>query len=134
MSTHRAAFATDLPPGLRCYNATVRLTPSHDCRSCGACCVNLPSNQAEGFTSWVEIEENDRILEQPDLAKRLVVLDWDGVPHLRLVDEGRCAALQGALGRRVSCRIYSARPSPCRRVQPGDALCERYRTEHGLGA
>jgi len=99
---------------------------------CGACCVNLPSNQAESFTSWVEIEDGDRILGHADLARKLVVLDADGVPHLRLVEGGRCVALSGAPGRRVSCRIYHVRPSPCRRVEPGDPLCERYRTEHGI--
>ncbi len=130
MSTRCAAFATHrIARG--CYNATVRQTP-YDCRACGACCVNLPSNQAEAFTSWVEIEDGDRILEHPDLVTKLVVLDAAGVPHLRLVDSGRCAALSGAPGRRVSCRIYHTRPSPCRRVQPGDPLCERYRTAHGL--
>jgi Fe-S-cluster containining protein len=96
--------------------------------------VNLPSNQAIGFTSWVEIEDGDPILGHADLVRKLVVLDDDGVPHLRLIDSGRCAALSGAPGRRVSCRIYSVRPTPCRRVQPGDSLCERYRTEHGLTA
>ncbi|HWU88431.1 MAG TPA: YkgJ family cysteine cluster protein [Kofleriaceae bacterium] len=106
--------------------------PPYDCRVCGACCVNLPSNQAESFASWVEIEDCDRILEHADLVRKLVVLDDGGVPHLRLVGGGRCAALSGAPGRRVSCRIYGVRPSPCRRVQPGDALCERYRAEHGL--
>jgi uncharacterized protein len=110
----------------------VRPASSYDCRTCGACCVNLPSNQAEAFTSWVEIEDGDRILGHPDLMSKLVVLDAGGVPHLRLVDAGRCAALTGARGRRVGCRIYHLRPSPCRRVQPGDARCERYRTEHGL--
>lgn len=94
--------------------------------------MNLPSNRAESFTSWVEVEDGDRILEDAELARRLVVLDAGGVPHLRLVDSGRCAALRGVPGRRVSCRIYHVRPSPCRRVQPGDPLCERYRTEHGL--
>ena len=108
----------------------MRSTP--DCRACGACCVNLPSNRAEGFSSWVEIEDGDQILDHPDLVSKLVVRDAGGVPHLRLVEGGRCAALSGALGRRVSCRIYGVRPSPCRRVLAGDAFCERYRTEHGL--
>ena len=117
---------------LRCYNAAVRPAPAYDCRACGACCVNLPSNQAEAFTSWVEVEPDDPILDRADLVRKLVVRDGSGVPHLRLLDGGRCAALIGAPGRRVSCRIYHVRPSPCRRVQPGDALCERYRTEHGL--
>lgn len=104
----------------------------YDCRTCGACCVNLPENQAEGFVSWVEIEEDDPLLGHPDLVPKLVVRDADGVPHLRLLEAGRCAALSGGVGRRVSCRIYSVRPSPCRRVQAGDPLCERYRTAHGI--
>jgi len=102
-----------------------------DCRSCGACCVNLPSNRAEGFTAWVEIEDGDAILERPDLVRKLV-RDIDGVPHLRLAPDGRCLALRGAVGREVDCSIYHERPSPCRHVQPGDPLCRRYRHEHGV--
>jgi hypothetical protein len=93
--------------------------------------VNLPSNRAEGFTAWVEIEPGDRILGRADLVRKLV-RDVDGVPHLRLSTDGRCMALRGALGRSVECGIYHERPSPCRRVQPGDALCTRYRHEHGV--
>ncbi len=104
-----------------------------DCRRCGACCVNLPSNRAEGFASWVEVAEADAILARADLVKKLVVRDAAGVPHLRVApDDGRCLALRGALGRDVSCAIYHHRPSPCRRVQPGDALCARYRAEHSI--
>jgi Fe-S-cluster containining protein len=94
--------------------------------------VNLPSNRREGFTSWVEIADGDRILARSDLAKKHVVHDADGVPHLRLAPDGRCLALRGALGKHVSCSIYSDRPTPCRTVQPGDALCLRYRAEHGV--
>jgi hypothetical protein len=32
----------------------------------------------------------------------------------------------------VRCTLYHLRPSPCRRVQPGDDLCRRYRAEHGI--
>jgi uncharacterized protein len=103
-----------------------------DCRTCGACCVNLPSNRAEGFSYWVEIDDADHILARRDLVKKLVVYDADAVPHLRVAADGRCLALRGALGRSTSCGIYHERPSPCRRVQPGDALCLRYRREHGL--
>ncbi|HEU0033253.1 MAG TPA: YkgJ family cysteine cluster protein [Kofleriaceae bacterium] len=108
------------------------MTAALDCRTCGACCVNLPSNRAEGFTSWVEIADGDAILARSDLVKKHVVRDADGVPHLRLAADGRCLALRGALGERASCAIYHDRPSPCRRVQPGDALCLRYRHEHGV--
>ena len=105
-----------------------------DCRRCGACCVNLPENAAESFTSWVEVAPDDAILARADLVKKLVVRDADGVPHLRVADDGRCLALRGALGRDVACTIYHHRPSPCRRVQRGDALCSRYRAAHGLAA
>jgi len=100
---------------------------AYDCRACGACCVNLPENAAEGFAWWVEIADDDR-----DVPANLVVQDADGVPHLRVVDGWRCIALRGAVGRSVRCAIYHQRPSPCRRVQAGDALCRRYRAAHGL--
>ena len=81
---------------------------------------------------WVEIADGDELLTRPDLVRKHVTRDADGVPHLRIVDDGRCLALRGALGRDVSCSIYHHRPSPCRTVQPGDAHCLRYRQEHGL--
>lgn len=108
------------------------MTSRLDCRTCGACCINLPSNRAEAFPWWVEVADGDRILERADLTRKYVVRDADGVPHLRLANDHRCLALRGALGRETSCAIYGDRPSPCRSVQPGDALCKRYRHEHGL--
>lgn len=103
-----------------------------DCRQCGACCVNLPANRAQGFGYWVEISDDDRILRRADLVRKHVVRDAAGVPHLRLVHDGACLGLRGELGGRVSCAIYHERPSPCRRVQPGDAQCLRYRAAHGF--
>jgi len=105
----------------------VTAAATYDCRACGACCVNLPENAAEGFAWWVEIAAADAAL-----PAKLVVHDGDGVPHLRVVDGGRCIALRGAPGRSVRCAVYHHRPSPCRRVQPGGALCRRYRLAHGL--
>jgi hypothetical protein len=90
----------------------------------------LPSNGA--FAWWVEISDDDAILERADLVKKHVVRDAAGVPHLRIASDGRCLALRGALGMDVECGIYHHRPSPCRKVQPGDALCLRYRAEHGI--
>jgi Fe-S-cluster containining protein len=103
-----------------------------DCRRCGACCKNLPSNRAEGFASWVEVDPDDDLLADAELVRRHVVVDDGGVAHLRLAPDGRCLALRGALGDRVRCTLYHLRPSPCRRVQPGDDLCRRYRAEHGI--
>ena len=105
---------------------------AYDCRRCGACCKNLPENVQDGFVAYVAVEKGDAILGRRDLMKKLVVLDDEGAPHLRLDASGRCLALQGALGRSVSCRIYHLRPSPCRRVEPGSALCLRYMEAHGI--
>jgi hypothetical protein len=105
-----------------------------DCQTCGACCVNLPSNRAEAFTSWVELAPGDALLARRDLVRKHVVRDAAGVPHLRLAADGRCLALRGRLGGDVSCGIYRLRPTPCRRVQAGDPQCLRYRAEHGLGS
>ena len=99
-----------------------------DCRSCGACCVNLPSNRAQGFMYWVEIADGDRILRRPDLVKTLVTRDPAGVAHLRVAHDGRCLSLRGPIGA-VTCGIYRERPSPCRNVEPGDEKCLRYRAE-----
>lgn len=103
-----------------------------DCRRCGACCVNHPENRDEGFVYWVEIAADDAILGRADLVAKHVIRDADGVPHLRMAPDGRCLALRGAIGDDVRCGIYHQRPTPCRRVQPGDALCLKYRAAHGL--
>ena len=103
-----------------------------DCRDCGACCVNLPTNRTLGFIYWVEISDGDAILDRADLVEKHVVRDKDGVPHLRILQDGRCAALRGIVGTDVWCSIYPDRPSPCRKVEPGDANCLRYRREHQI--
>jgi len=103
----------------------------YDCTRCGACCFNPPENVAEGFEGYVEVEARDRLRERADLLERYT-RERDGQLHLRLLADGRCMALSGSLGRKVSCRIYHFRPSPCRRVQAGSELCLRYRREQGL--
>jgi Fe-S-cluster containining protein len=84
-------------------------------------------NVAEGFISYVEISPGDGILRRRDLVKKLVVLDEENIPHMRLTKDGRCLALAGTLMKEVRCTIYHHRPSPCRRVEPGSKLCLQYR-------
>ncbi len=104
-----------------------------DCTRCGACCVNPPENVREGFDEYVEVGPEDALRRRPELLRRHT-LEHNGRVHMRLLDDGRCSALSGGLGRRVRCTIYHARPSPCRRVQAGSELCRRYRRDHGLGS
>ena len=103
-----------------------------DCQSCGACCVNLPSNRASGVTFWVPLDSSDRLLTRRDLVKKHITYDRSGQPQLRMGHDGRCLALRGELGDAVECAIYRDRPGPCRAVQPGGETCLRARREHGL--
>jgi uncharacterized protein len=103
-----------------------------DCQACGACCRNLDSNLASGVRYWVEISPSDKILTRPDLVRKLVTHDRNRVPHLRMSQEGSCEALRGTIGAKVTCSIYHQRPSPCRRVMPGDESCLRSRAALGL--
>ena len=105
---------------------------SWDCQACGACCRNLDVNQASGVRYWVEIAAADKILTRQDLVRKLVTYDRARVPHLRMTHDGTCEALRGAIGDRVTCSIYHQRPSPCRRVMPGDDTCVRSRAACGL--
>jgi len=106
--------------------------PTLDCTRCGACCTNTAENRAEQFIDYVEVRARDALLARPELVRRLVVYNGDGVPHLRLDPAGRCLALRGGIGRRVRCTIYEQRPTACHRVEPGSERCLAHRREHGL--
>ncbi len=103
-----------------------------DCQRCGACCVNHPDNQTDGYTAYVAVDAGERILRKSDLVERYVNVDHPEGPHLRLAGDGRCAALLGRLGDRVRCAIYFHRPGPCRRVEAGSQACLDYRAAHGV--
>ena len=99
-----------------------------DCERCGACCTNPDENRREGFTSYVEVDPCSRLVRQ----KRFVVLDEQGVPHMRLDPAGRCVALGGRLGEKVRCVVYADRPRGCRLVEAGSKQCLLARSERGI--
>ncbi len=107
-----------------------------DCQSCGACCTNPVENEREGRCDYVPVEPGARLLSRRDLVRKFVTLPGSATesPHLRMLANGHCAALRGALGRRVHCDIYHLRPQACRTVQPGDGDCLRARAERQLTA
>jgi Fe-S-cluster containining protein len=47
---------------------------------------------------------------------------------------GRCAALQGEIGKATACGIYAVRPEVCRTCMPGDAECAMARRKFKLPA
>jgi len=104
-----------------------------DCQRCGACCCNPLENRAEGYRDYVPVEAGSRLLGRRRILGRYTVLNARGERHLKLVGaEERCAALEGALGRRVRCAVYADRPAACRKVDPGSARCIQYRSERGI--
>ena len=92
---------------------------SFDCQSCGACCAY--SNDWPRFGL-----EDDATLAR--IPPRFVD---DARGRMRCKD-GRCSALTGAIGKSVSCAVYTARPDVCRDCQPGDDACLLARARYGL--
>jgi Fe-S-cluster containining protein len=104
-----------------------------DCQACGACCCNTDENRAERYVDYVEVTARAALRRHPALLRKLTVLNDKGERHMRLRGAGqRCIALEGRLGRRVSCTIYELRPAACRTVQPGSRECRRDRRERGI--
>ena len=109
-----------------------RNTIEYDCVTCGACCYNPDDNREIGYIDYIEIEPTDRIMKNRDLVRRLVVLDDDLIPHMKLSHHQRCVALTGRLGVKVGCSIYHDRPSICRRFTAGSKKCKELRRERGV--
>lgn len=109
-----------------------RASVVYDCVTCGACCCNPDENREIGYIDYIEVDPHDRIMKKPDLVRRLVVLDDDLVPHMRLSQHQRCAALTGRLGEKALCSVYQDRPSVCREFTAGSKRCKQYRIERGI--
>lgn len=94
------------------------------CQDCGACCATFRVS-----FYWAEAADGGggvpvALTEKVDSFHRCMRGTWAAAP--------RCAALQGEVGRKVSCTIYPQRPSPCHQVEEGSAQCQRARRHHGL--
>ncbi|HTZ40192.1 MAG TPA: YkgJ family cysteine cluster protein [Syntrophales bacterium] len=99
------------------------------CKLCGACCIGYRAS-----FYWAEADDATkggvpvRMTIRVGLFRRAMRRDTDG----------RCIALHGAPGHRVSCTIYTRRPSVCRNFEPawqgvsGDNRCNESRARLGL--
>jgi uncharacterized protein len=98
--------------------------PVNICRQCGACCAFFRVS-----FYWAEASQRglpDSCLEQLDRHRATLAGTNRPAP--------RCCALEGEVGKQVTCLVYAARPSPCRDVQPGDDQCNKARARYGLPA
>ena len=92
------------------------------CQQCGACCASFRVS-----FYWAEAPERglpDVFVEKLNAHLANLAGTNQREPH--------CRALQGEIGKNVTCVAYSQRPSPCREVEPGDEKCNTARARHGL--
>ena len=96
----------------------------HPCLACGACCASFRVSfyWSEGEARGLPAGLTDQVTA------------WFACMAGTNQGRPRCAALDGAVGAAVSCRVYEQRPSPCREVEPGDEQCVKARQRHGLPA
>ncbi|HTY02875.1 MAG TPA: YkgJ family cysteine cluster protein [Rhodocyclaceae bacterium] len=105
---------------------------SNPCTACGACCatyrVTFYCGETDEFAGGVVPSS---LVEQ--------VTPVMACMRGTAMQPPRCVALQGEVGRAVSCAIYEQRPSVCRDFAPlaalhrGDDACVDARRRHGLG-
>jgi Fe-S-cluster containining protein len=92
------------------------------CQQCGACCAFFRVS-----FYWAEAPERglpDEFVEK--VNTHLSALAGTNQPRVH------CRALEGEVGKSVTCRVYAQRPSPCREVEVGDDKCTRARASYGL--
>jgi len=101
-----------------------RITMTHPCLTCGACCASFR----------VDFSVTETQDEGGSVPGGLVVEVTARTARMRGTDHARprCAALVGQVGTRAACGIYEWRPSPCREFEPGSPACQRARLRHGL--
>jgi Fe-S-cluster containining protein len=104
---------------------------TNPCQQCGACCALFK----------VVFDQNET---DPNCSIGVPVRYTIAVDQTRCAMRGtetrnkRCAALEGIVGRGVSCVIYSRRPSCCRDFRGGwetdivNPICNRARATYGL--
>jgi len=104
----------------------------HPCTRCGACCAHFRVS-----FYWREADD-DTPLGVP------VEMTEDASPFRRFMkgtgdrNHRRCIALDGKIGGKVGCSIYTRRPQPCRAFEPSfedgkrNKRCDEARLAHGL--
>jgi Fe-S-cluster containining protein len=108
-----------------------------ECQRCGMCCSYFARpGRANGLMLGCSDEKlPEWLVESYHGSKMLRILPEPAWPLYH-----RCAALEGDLGERVSCKAYEERPRMCKEFEPGSAYCMIVRSwgymeplEDGLG-
>lgn len=100
--------------------ASTSLITNFNCLECGACCA-IDST----IPSWAHkpIENSDPNLNYLKINQYVntYILGYFQMKISKNCD--RCIALEGDLGKRVSCKVYEHRPNICKNFEIGSKLC-----------
>lgn len=110
--------------------------PPLDCQKCGACCLAVAWGGKTQPFAEVDLDEV-KALEKalPGATVDVCRSGWafeEPAVAMQVKPNGRCVALQGNVGRSVSCSVYGVRPAGCREFEPGSEKCLEIRRERGI--
>ena len=100
---------------------------SEHCVECGACCASFRVSFYWGETTDHEVGTVPTELTTPVSPYHVCMKGTSQKPV-------RCIALDGTIGKQVSCSIYEQRSSTCREFTAGSEDCAKARKIHGLPA
>ncbi len=101
------------------------MVPDSTCQACGACCA---SYRVSFHWSEAEAALGGRVPEELVEPAGSLFLCMKGTSR----KGGRCKALDGEIGRNVTCSIYDRRSSTCREFGDDPERCDQARALHGL--
>lgn len=85
-----------------------------DCYNCGACCEYYSIIDVDfGDANYAWLKENGYLKE----------VITHGADVMKQVDDRRCIALVGEIGKDAKCSIYEHRPDGCRDYKEGSYRC-----------
>jgi len=98
---------------------------SQACLTCGACCAYF---RVSFYWSETDAHPDGSVPQHLTTPINPYLVAMSGTE----VRPARCVALEGEVGRCVSCSIYARRSSTCREFEAGDERCNQARALHGL--
>jgi hypothetical protein len=98
---------------------------SESCQDCGACCAHYRVSFYWGESDAHPGGHVPQALTIPITPYRIAMRGTERSPV-------RCVALEGEVGRKVSCSIYPQRSATCREFSAGTPECNKARAAYGL--
>lgn len=110
-----------------------------DCQKCGACCLAASWNSGVGGFNepFAEVLDHEADAIEEVLPKSVTHVRPSGMGfstvtmamQVKQDTRGRCVALKGRVGCKVSCSVYEVRPSGCADFEPGSEKCLEIRRQ-----